>query len=262
MKTVITHNGIFHADEVVAIALLRIAGFSMLNIVRTRDKAEIKKGIENPYTFVIDVGGIHDPSKNNFDHHQDKNLPSAAGLVYEHFKDQICDKYSQQFFSKFIASIDAIDTNRNDIYKTWNTLPDGFRNTSNIISGFNRDPKDDDDQHSQFELALTFATFIIRNELHLAGEKAKSEAMYTSRTILPNNVAVFDEFNTVWKEKPDHQFAVMPHTSGWQIVSRDTSVAIVPESVSSCDGFIFRHASGFMATVKEKSTAVEFAKTL
>lgn len=166
MKTVITHNGIFHADEVIAIALLRIAGFSRLNIVRTSDKAEIEMGIKNPTTFVIDVGGIHDPSKRNFDHHQDKGLPSAAGLVYEYFKDQICDKDSQPFFSKFIASIDAIDTNRDNIYKTWNTLPDGFRNTSNIISGFNRNPDDHDEQQRQFEAALTFAYLILVNEIH------------------------------------------------------------------------------------------------
>ena len=64
---------------------------------------------------------------------------------------------------------------------------------------------------------------IIENEHYAAIEKAKSERQYASRQILPNNVAVFDEFSTVWKEKGEHLFAVLPHANGWQIVSQDTA---------------------------------------
>jgi len=258
---VITHNTAFHADDVMAVAMLRYANFEF-ELIRTRTPSVLADAIADSNTLILDVGGVFNPSMLNFDHHQDMNLPSAAGMIYEHFKDVICPADAQPFFAQFISSIDAIDTNRNNIYAVWNTLPEGFRNTSNILSGFNRDVMNAPLQDQQFDLAVKFAMTIIENERHSAIEKARSERQYSERSILPNNVAVFDEFSTVWKEKGEHQFAILPHANGWQIQSRDTAVATVPERVAECEGFIFRHGSGFMATVKEKSTAIAFAETL
>lgn len=258
---VITHNTAFHADDVMAVAMLRYAGFEF-ELIRTRTASILEAAINDPNTLIADVGGVYDPAMLNFDHHQDMNLPSAAGMIWEHFKDSICPADAQPFFGQFISSIDAIDTNRNNIYAVWNTLPEGFRNTSNILSGFNRDVMNAAQQDEQFNRAVDFALVIIENERNSAIQKAKSERQYSERSILPNNVAVFDEFSTVWKEKGEHQFAILPHATGWQIQSRDTAVATVPERVAECEGFIFRHGSGFMATVKEKSTAIAFAKTL
>lgn len=258
---VITHNTAFHADDVLAVAMLRYAGFEF-ELIRTRTPSVLEAAINDPNTLIADVGSVFNPSMLNFDHHQDMSLPSAAGMIYEHFKNEICPADAQPFFAQFISSIDAIDTNRNNIYAVWNTLPEGFRNTSNILSGFNRDVMNAAQQDDQFNKAVNFALTIIENERHSAIEKAKSEKQYASRQILPNNVAVFDEFSTVWKEKGEHLFAVLPHANGWQIQSRETSVATVPERVKECEGFIFRHGSGFMATVKEKSTAIAFAETL
>jgi uncharacterized UPF0160 family protein len=258
---VITHNTAFHADDVLAVAMLRYANFEF-ELVRTRTPSVLADAIADSNTLILDVGGVFNPSMLNFDHHQDMSLVSAAGMIWEHFKDSICPYDAQLFFGQFVASIDAIDTNRNNIYAVWNTLPEGFRNTSNILSGFNRDVMNAAQQDNQFNRAVDFAIFIIENERNSAIEKAKSERQYGERSILPNNVAVFDEFSIVWKEKGEHQFAVLPHTNGWQIQSRDTAVATVPERVAECEGFIFRHGSGFMATVKEKSTAIAFAETL
>ena len=258
---VITHDTAFHADDVFAVAMLCCAGFNF-QLIRTRNPLVLNDAINEPDTLVADVGGVYDPSMLNFDHHQDMSLPSAAGMIWQYFKDGICPTDAQPFFGQFIASIDAIDTNRNNIYAAWNTLPDGFRNTSNIISGFNRDVMNAAQQDKQFDIAVDFAMTIIANERHSAIEKAKSELQYSQRAILSNNVAVFDEFSTVWKEKGEHQFAVLPHANGWQIQTRDSSVATIPETVSECEGFIFRHGSGFMATVKEKAVAIAFAETL
>lgn len=258
---VITHNTAFHADDVLAVAMLRYANFEF-ELIRTRTPSVLAEAIADPNTLIADVGGVYDPAMLNFDHHQDMSLPSAAGMIYENFKDLICPTDAQPFFAQFIASIDAIDTNRNNIYAVWNTLPEGFRNTSNILSGFNRDVMNAAQQDDQFNRAVEFALIIIENERHSAIEKAKSERQYSERSILPNNVAIFDEFSTVWKEKGEHQFAVLPHANGWQIQSRDTAVATVPERVAECEGFIFRHGSGFMATVKDKAVAVEFAASL
>jgi uncharacterized UPF0160 family protein len=73
---------------------------------------------------------------------------------------------------------------------------------------------------------------------------------------------VFDQYSTVWKDKKEHIFAVLPHANGWQIQSIDTNVTIVPEHIADVKGFIFRHSSGFMAVVKDKEEIIAFAEKL
>jgi uncharacterized UPF0160 family protein len=258
---VITHNTTFHADEVIAVALLRHAGYSF-ELVRTRDPKILADAVADKNTLILDVGGSYNPSLLNFDHHQDRDLMSAAGLIYEHFKNEICPEDSQIYFARFIAAIDAMDTNRDNIYDLWATMPKGFRNASGIIGGFNREVTDAVLQDQQFEKAAAFAQEIIQNEIHSATKKAKSEADYKDRTILSNNIAVFDQYSTVWKDKKEHVFAVLPHANGWQIQSIDTNITTVPENIADVEGFIFRHSSGFMAVVKDKEEIIAFAETL
>jgi len=264
---IITHNGAFHADEVFAVAMLSNVFHTTqeIDVIRTRDAAIIAAAQNNPNDYVVDVGGIYNPENNNYDHHQDLCLPSAAGLVYRDvFEQSKVALSARPFFREFIAAIDAIDVNRGNIHKFWNDTPElvGFRNVSSLINGFNRNVFDAEQQDEQFTKAVIFASMIIGNELHLANEKGKAETDYAHRIILPNNVAVFQEFSMVWKEKGEHQFALMPHQQGWQIQSRDTSVAVIPENVADVEGFVFRHASGFICAIKGYDAALEYAQTL
>ena len=258
---IITHDTTFHADEVFGVAMLLIVGH-YAPIIRTRDKDVLAEALIDPSVLVMDVGGIYAPEMLNFDHHQDLSLPSSAGMIWEHFKNDICPKDAQPYLAQFIAAIDAVDTNRDNIYALLHTLPEGFRNVSSIISGFNRDVTNAESQDALFVRAYAMAIDILHNEINSAFEWARSEREYAERTILPNNVAVFDTFSTIWKKKGEHQFAVLPHANGWQIQSRDATVAVVPATVAACEDFIFRHASGFMATVKDKEVAVNFALSL
>lgn len=259
--TVITHDTTFHADDVFAVAMLIMVN-SDVRLIRTRDPDILKSGKEDIEVVVLDVGGVYDPAMLNFDHHQDMSLMSAAGLIFEHFKNDICPRKSQPYFAQFISAIDMIDTNRGNIYATWDLLPSGFRNVSSVIGSFNRDVNDRSLQYDQFYKAINFAHEIIENEILHATKTAEFEMEYELREILPNSVAVFNTFFKNWKEKKDHVFAVMPHANGWQIQSRDTSIDRVPERVANCPGFIFRHGSGFMAVVLEKDVAIEFARSL
>ncbi|VDH93711.1 Hypothetical predicted protein [Mytilus galloprovincialis] len=61
-----THNGSFHCDEVLACFLLKqLPTYKDAEIIRTRDQKVL-----DTCDIVVDVGGIFDPSKNRFDHHQ------------------------------------------------------------------------------------------------------------------------------------------------------------------------------------------------
>ena len=90
-KTIVTHNGSFHADDIFACAALT-AYLEDQNIpykiIRSREDAVIEKA-----DYVIDVGGIDDMEKNRFDHHQpggagkrENGIPYASfGLIWKKF---------------------------------------------------------------------------------------------------------------------------------------------------------------------------------
>lgn len=64
--TIGTHNGSFHCDEALGVALLRrTAAYADAKVVRSRNQEVLDK-----CDVVIDVGGVYDPATSRFDHHQ------------------------------------------------------------------------------------------------------------------------------------------------------------------------------------------------
>ncbi|KAI4179476.1 MAG: hypothetical protein L6R41_007828, partial [Letrouitia leprolyta] len=85
-----THNGHFHADEALAVYLLRLLpAYQSSTLLRTRDPSLL----QTCHT-VVDVGGEYAPENHRYDHHQrtfntafpdHETKLSSAGLVYMHF---------------------------------------------------------------------------------------------------------------------------------------------------------------------------------
>lgn len=85
-----THNGPFHADEALAVHMLRrLPRYGASTLIRTRDPALLAT-----CHTVVDVGGEHDAQRHRYDHHQRGfavTFPgrhtklSSAGLVWAHF---------------------------------------------------------------------------------------------------------------------------------------------------------------------------------
>ncbi|KAK8168045.1 MYG1 protein-like protein [Phyllosticta citrichinensis] len=125
-----THNGHFHADEALAVFLLRtLPTYVDSALVRTRDPAVL----DTCHT-VVDVGGVYDDGKRRYDHHQrefseffpDHSIKlSSAGLVYKHFgKDIIAHQTGLDIGSEQVAIlytklydgiVEAFDANDNGI---------------------------------------------------------------------------------------------------------------------------------------------------
>src|SRR5690348_5495713 len=134
-----THSGGFHADDVFALAVLRIARPG-LEIVRTRDKTVMAE-----CDFRVDVGGKDDAESGDFDHHQrggagerDNGIRYAAfGLVWRHFGPQLTgsQEVSDAFDQMIVAGVDANDTGQEIIQ----TLHGDVRPMaiSGVIAGFN-----------------------------------------------------------------------------------------------------------------------------
>ncbi|KAI9671725.1 MAG: hypothetical protein M1831_003253 [Alyxoria varia] len=84
-----THSGHFHADEALAVYMLRtLPTYAQSPLIRTRDPSLLKE-----CHTVVDVGGEYHPSTNRYDHHQREftaTFPgrstklSSAGLVFLH----------------------------------------------------------------------------------------------------------------------------------------------------------------------------------
>lgn len=108
-----THNGTFHADEVIGCMLLSFL-YPDLTIIRSRDPLELAKA-----NYVIDVGGKFDLEV-NFDHHpseftlaRDNQIKFAsAGLVWNKFGEKVLEKLGQE--SGFINSL---NNNKEVIFK-------------------------------------------------------------------------------------------------------------------------------------------------
>jgi len=62
-----THSGTFHCDEVVACFMLKqLEEFKNAEIFRSRDD----KALQEKCDIIVDVGGVYDPAKKWYDHHQ------------------------------------------------------------------------------------------------------------------------------------------------------------------------------------------------
>ena len=96
-----THNGHFHADEALAVYMLRLLPtYTSSPLLRTRDPALL-----STCHTVVDVGGEYDDGTKRYDHHQrgfeevfseaHKTKLSSAGLVYKHFGREIIAQQTQ-----------------------------------------------------------------------------------------------------------------------------------------------------------------------
>ncbi|KAL8764156.1 MAG: hypothetical protein Q9194_007143, partial [Teloschistes cf. exilis] len=157
-----THNGHFHADEALAVYMLRLLpAYTPSTLLRTRDPALL-----STCHTVVDVGGEYDPSQNRYDHHQrtfDTTFPqkqtklSSAGLVYLHFgkaiiaqrtgldpESESVDTLWRKLYNEFIEAIDAND-NGISVYPSSETAKlekrfnDGGITLSSLVSDLNHD---------------------------------------------------------------------------------------------------------------------------
>lgn len=275
----LTHNGLFHADEVFAVSLISLSfnkqvvmckdfnDFSddpnVLKVLRTREEDVVNKCKLDDSIFVVDVGEEYDVNMLNFDHHQDVMLFASNFYIFKYLKDigKIEDKVYNEL-CPFMEGISDYDTNFDNANVKWYDYNSEtkFRNTSSIIAGFNRDPANSDLQNEQFKLAVISSAFILINEIHLSKERVKAKEIFKTRTVLDNNVAVFDKYCSIWKKGKKHAYAVMPTSQGWSITSRDSNLYPIPKI--DHEDLVFQHKAGFIAIVKRKKSAIEIASKL
>lgn len=162
------HDGCFHLDEILALALVQMA--------KPRDNIEVyrvphKTTDFSNFDMVIDVGGKYDGEK-YFDHHQPeaKNLTdvngvrySACGMVFNRYAADITQEFFPQstefqiaLRKKFLKVLEPIEIGDNDTSvleegdnRQWKTVT-----LHEVIRSFNfKDFYDADNQAEKFEVA-------------------------------------------------------------------------------------------------------------
>lgn len=106
----LTHSGLFHADDIFATALLNLYFKNKEPKTKLKYKRSIEQEDIDKADIVYDIGRIYNPKKLRFDHHQnDVNLvrksgiPYAAfGLIFKHFGSELVSMISDNKNKKFI----------------------------------------------------------------------------------------------------------------------------------------------------------------
>lgn len=159
-KLVATHDGVFHADDVFAVAALKRV--FAINLVRTRDPEKLKTA-----DLCVDVGG------GSLDHHmpggagaRNNGVPYAAfGLVWHEFGERICGDPGvvAMVDRRLVQSVDAGDTGYGLNKDNGEPM---IYNVSNVISRFNpewfEEPQNFD---GAFDEAVKMASAILEREI-------------------------------------------------------------------------------------------------
>ncbi|GBL50733.1 hypothetical protein ACI3LY_001510 [Candidozyma auris] len=227
-----THSGSFHADEALAVYMLRLLPkYKEASLTRSRKPEDWEAA-----DIVVDVGGKYDGVK-WFDHHQREfnetfsgkfaTKLSSAGLIYKHFgkdiiqetlkiqKPETVDLLYLKVYKEFIEAVDANDNGINnypgDVEKKFNDKNLGLPAiVSQLNPRWNNDPKDED-YDAAFEKASELMGTCFYNLLKGYGESwlpARDivEAAFDKRfeTDKSGEVIVLERF-CPWKE---HLYAI------------------------------------------------------
>ena len=282
-----THPGNFHADEVFAVATLRLA-LGDLGVVRTRNaQRQARSDIR------VDVGGRSDPLTGDFDHHQKGGagerpngvLYASFGLVWREHGTALAggDAAAAAIDERLVQGIDANDNGQT----ITEALVDGIvpMTVSGVIAARNAawdeelTPEQEDER---FVDAVEFASVVLRGQL------AGAAAFDRARQIVLDAIAAATDPRVVelpgnmpWRqivvsEAPGAVFVVYPKSDGWgmqavpaQHGSFDNRLDL-PEAwaglsdaelqaVTGVDDAVFAHTAGFYASAASREGILALA---
>lgn len=221
-KTIATHNGNFHADDVFSIAALKSI-FPSIKLIRTRDLEIITKA-----DIVVDVGGEYDPESDRFDHHQRggageraNGIPySSFGLIWKKYGLEICQgnqDVANGVDAGLVSEIDAIDCGH------VKGVSEGI-SLSQTISTFNPTWQEDSHFDTCFDEAVNFASRVLARFIASAngGISAKAIVAKAIENAEDPRVIVLEKF-TPWKRtvhalSKEALYMVYPSPTGhWRI---------------------------------------------
>ena len=281
-KTVVTHDGNFHADDVFSIAALKCI-FPSFNLIRTRNNEII-----NSADIVLDVGGEYNPDNGRFDHHQrggagqrEDGIPySSFGLIWKKYGVQICQgdqEVAESVDAGLVSVIDAIDCGHTTGVSTGISL-------SHTISMFNPTWQEEGDFDACFNQAVTFASQVLARFIASVngGISAKTIVAKAIQDAQDPRVIVLQKY-TPWKRtvhslSKEALYVVYPSQTGqWRIQTVPVELGsfedrkALPKSwaglngealkqVTGIDDAMFCHNGLFIAGCESYSSTMKMAE--
>lgn len=250
---IITHEGIFHADEVLAIAYLRAIGVvSKDTAIERRNRSTITpEEMMDPAVLILDCGLQYAPALGNFDHHQDSSLEATNMLVLDYFTDdkKLVEKLTYSLF-QYVSDIDR-----------------GVKSQKGESAGFNSIISNFNGSENAFENAIEIAETILFQYIRNAEAMILSDELWkTIPRICDGKVVALEKGEWIqdWKRLAEEEgvlLLVAPNlqTDGaWNITSRDSNLF----PLTSHPGQTFLHNSKFFAVYTSKDEALEHAEIL
>jgi uncharacterized UPF0160 family protein len=288
---VATHPGGFHADDVFAVAALRLAHPDEdIEVVRTRD-ADVQAAAD----VRVDVGGRDDASTGDFDHHQKGGAGERAngiryasfGLVWRAFGAAICggsQEAADAIDERLVQGVDANDNGQTIM----ESLVDDVRpmTVSGVVGALNPAWDEELDQAAEdarFAEAVALAQHILVRQV--AGAAAFQRARELVRAAIaaaedPRVIELASNMpwrETVVSEAPAARLVVYPKSDGWGMVA----VPVAPGSfdnrmdlpaawagltgaelaaVTGVDDALFAHTARFYASAASRNGVLALAR--
>lgn len=286
-KTVVTHSGNFHTDEVFACATLSIANDGAVEMVRSRDPIVWATG-----DYVADVGGEYDAPRGRFDHHQaggagarENGIPySSFGLVWKEFGEKLAgSSYAMRIIDKrLVQPVDAGDNGFETFGVRGEVAPFILQDViSAFRPGWNEARTEDEGFFEAVAVAEKILTReIVRTRTEEEGKKHAEEAYVHAED---KRIIILDD-HYLWYEalgtKPEPLFVVKPDRGNmgkWKIEAvrsdvhsfknrKDLPKAWAGKSgkeladISGVADALFCHNKLFVAVAGSKDGALELAR--
>lgn len=287
-----THNGQFHADEVLAIAALRLLDPDA-EVVRTRDPKVLES-----CDIVVDVGGEYDEGRRRYDHHQrgkagaraSKVEYSSAGLIWRHYGVEVCaalgagdlaEDVAAAVDEMFVAFVDATDNGQKVFGEALYNI--GVPTVSSLISSLNANWFEQASDGEAFDHAVEIMGVFLARSIRsafgfLSAKGIVLEAVRSER----NGIVLLDRF-VPWQQYVSEasetaQFVVFPSTTPGEWMVQTVPVepgsfqsrVLFPESwgglrdeklaeSTGVEDVIFVHPGRFIGGARSMDGALELA---
>ncbi len=296
MIKLVTHANGFHADDVIAYAILKevlTKRGETWTITRSREREVIDQG-----DIVFDIGDEFDPARHRYDHHQKERAGmrdngiyyASAGLIWKYFGRELCSNEAVWEFvdKKLMCEMDAVDNGQTYMPKP---LFDnaGYADMGDHIAWFEPsmfEPKDQETLLKYFEEASEFMRGILKRMIHAAemAERAFAEltAIYNSSKVKEILVCDKNYERGIWRraaDLPRATYIVYPNefNNTWKVecVPKVRGVLesrkLLPKSwwglrgndmaqATGISDAFFCHASGFLMGTTSKEGAIKAAQ--
>lgn len=255
----VTHNSVFHPDEVTAFALLSVFSGHFIEPYRVPHQTPMSELKE--FDYVVDIGKKSDGVK-FFDHHQYVGGKSSAGLIWDLIGMQV--KYPE--ISELVKMVDDHDTGVRKAGK--------FEYPS-IIFAYNNDDiygtAQDDSFVEALECAIDFISSLKeRQDKLVSAEVICNKALSLEKEGLAD-VVELSEFTIHWNKFFNGEITSSIGAVIWEDkVQKNWKAQVTPKAIGSFEfngkKFLqdslmnFVHAAGFFAVATSREILIEYLK--